>query len=239
MEFIQKIFELTPLGIVFFIIYYLLKLYDKKSKNHDLDFALTPSWLDLLERIILNLLASFFISFIIIAEMVSYFKNLEVENNSIELQELLVSFGMIFLTVAMYIIILWNCTKSLNNLFCGKKTFYTKLKDEVWEIEKAHSKDVLYLKLENRRLMHTYNGGIEIFSEQNQSEKVKDFYKKLGNIKYYRIGGLVLFIVTMVCNAYFYLFQKESIIVVLIVSILLLALIFNFIIGFNTYIDRE
>lgn len=220
------------------ILFYLLKLFDKKINNHDLDVVLTPSWQVLFERIILILLFSFILSIIISFEMVDYYNEVSTEDidiKSLEKQYVLLIFVVIYSLVISYIILLWNCAQELNIWLCGRKIFYIELQNGKWEIEKAHSKNTLYLKRENKKFKYTYEGNIEIFYEQKLSQNVKNFFEKLGNVKYYRIGAVILYVAICIGNFVVFIYAKNIILIVLIVSFLLLALLFNFMFGFNNH----
>lgn len=234
MDEILKYVELAPLWLFVVAAFYLVKLFVRKSLNHDLDIVLTPSWQVFVEQLIIVLVFSLLFSVIIFLEMVDY-HNITFEKSITENNGFFETFFLLYLVTGIYVSFLWFIIKALTSLLCNKKVFRTKIKGETWKIDQTYAKNILYLSIGERKLKHVYNEDIEIITEYHQSEKIKRFYGSIGNIEIYRTAGMILLIVIVFLNVYLYFTSIEKEVHCLIISLLIIIPIFIFLIGFSDY----
>lgn len=236
---INTLLGITPFSIILLGVIYLFKLFDKKFDNHELDKALTPSWQNLLEQLMILSIASIIISFIIWVES----QDLSDGNLQIQFASFLIEFAFIFIVVILYIGLLTFISISLNYIFCGRVKYFIEIEEEgkreKWQIEKTVSKNTLYLSRDNIKYKYFYEGSLKLFSEQSQSEKVIRIYSKLENIKAFRILASILFLSVVCINIYFYFTLKEYFLYSLILSFIILIPIFSFINGLNFYENNK
>ncbi|WP_433595119.1 hypothetical protein [Lysinibacillus xylanilyticus] len=234
MDEILKYVELAPLGLFVVAACYLVKLFVRKSLNHDLDIVLTPSWQVFVEQLITVLVFSLLFSVIILLEMVDY-HNITFEKSITENNGFFETFFLLYLVTGIYVSLFWFIIKALTSLLCNKKVFRTKIKGETWKIDQTYAKNILYLSIGDRKLKHVYNEDIEIITEYHQSEKGKKIYGSIGNIEIYRTVGMILSIVIIFFNVYFYFNRIEKEVYCLIISLFIIIPIFIFLTGFNEY----
>lgn len=234
MDEILKYVELAPLWLFVVAAFYLVKLFARKSLNHDLDIVLTPSWQVIVEQLIIVLVSSLLFSGIIFIEMLDY-HNITPEEFTTENNVFFETFFLIYIVTGVYVSLLWFLIKALTSILCNKKVYSTVVKDETWKIDQAYAKNILYLSIGGRKLKHVYNEDIEIITEYHQSEKVKSMYARIGNIEIYRTLGMILSSVIILLNVYLYFNNIKNEVSCLIISLFIIIPIFIFLTGFSDY----
>ena len=125
MDYFIKIGELAPLGLLTLVVVYLFKLLIRKVDNHDLDVALTPRWLVLVEQIIVTLIVSVVITLVVLLEMLDFFK--VPTDNILEENGIYGLVSVLYIITIAILFFLWFYTKchwlSWRNCWCIKFCF--------------------------------------------------------------------------------------------------------------------
>lgn len=233
------------MGLFIVAAIYLVKLFVKKSLNHDLDVALTPAWQYFIEQLIVILIFSLLFSGIVLIEALAYFEvdinkgnnDLETNNEEVGIVE---AFFILYLIIGVFVSCLWFVSKFFSELLCNKKVFTTIIDGkEPWKIDQSLAKNILYLSKDNKKLKYVYNESIEIEVKYSQGEKVKKIYKSLGDIRIYQTIVSLLFIIGVCVNFYLYFNNIEKVLISLICTVFIITPLFIFVVGFNDYMLNE